>query len=141
MLKKISPALLVAVFMLAPAVRAAEEETPLAKEMNIMDDSLKALKKIIAKPAENAKSLELIEKIQHAVVASKSMTPVEIKNVAQADRAKWLVEYRKEMVAVLEHMCKIEVAIVDGDNAKAETLFKSIKKMEDDGHEVYAPDE
>ena len=138
MLKNICIALIASAFLvLSPATRAAEEETPLAKEMNAMDDNLKALKKIIANAAENKKSLELLDKVQASVVASKSMTPAEVKNIPEAERAQWVADYRKEMAVLLEHLCKMEVAIIDGKNADAETLFKGLKKIEDDGHEKF----
>ena len=116
----------------------AAEDTELAKQMEEMDDNLKKLRKSVKEASQNADTLETITKIQAATVASKGLTPAKAKTVPEADRAKFVAGYRKDMIAFLKHMGDIETAILDGDNAKAEELFKGIKKLEDDGHEKYS---
>ncbi len=129
-----------AMLVIAPfnARLAMADDTELAKQMEIMQDELKKLRKSIKEPAENAASLETLGKLQLATVASKGLPPAMAKNVPEAERAKFLAGYRKDMAALLEHLCKIEVALIDNDNAKAEELFKGLKKIEDDGHEKYS---
>jgi hypothetical protein len=114
------------------------EDSELMKQMEVIQDELKKLRKSIKAPAENAQSLESLDKMQQATVASKAQTPAKAKNVPEAERAKFVAAYRKEMAAMLEHLCKIEVALLDNDNAKAEELFKGLKKIEDDGHEKFS---
>ena len=116
----------------------AAEDTELAKQMEVIQDNLKKLRKSVKSAAENAQSLESLDKMQQATVASKAMTPAKAKSVPEAERAKFLAGYRKDMAALLEHLCKIEMALLDNDNAKAEELFKGLKKVEDDGHEKYS---
>ena len=116
----------------------AADDTELAKQMEIIQDEQKALRKTIKSAAENAASLAALDKMQQATVASKALVPAKAKSVPEADRAKFLAGYRKDMAAMLEHLCKIEVALLDNDNAKAEELFKGLKKVEDDGHEKYS---
>jgi soluble cytochrome b562 len=106
--------------------------------MEEMNDNLKKLRKSIKNASENAASLETLSKMQHATVAAKVLVPARAAKVPEADRAKFLAGYRKDMAALLEHLCKIEVALLDNDNAKAEELFKGLKKVEDDGHEKYS---
>jgi soluble cytochrome b562 len=130
-----------ALFVIAPvSSRFAEaaEDTELAKQMEEMNDNLKKLRKSIKNASENAASLETLSKMQHATVAAKVLVPARAAKVPEADRAKFLAGYRKDMAALLEHLCKIEVALLDNDNAKAEELFKGLKKVEDDGHEKYS---
>lgn len=117
---------------------AAAEDTELAKQMEEMQDHLKKLRRSLKSPEENAASLESLAKIQQATVAAKSETPAKAAQVPEAERAKFVAGYRKDMAALLEHLCKIEVALLDNDNAKAEDLFKEIKQIEDDGHEKYS---
>jgi hypothetical protein len=116
----------------------AAEDTELMKQMEAMQDHLKKLRKSIKDPKENAASLETLTKFQEATVLSKQQVPARAAMVPEAERPKFIAAYRKEMAALLEHLCKIEVAILDGDNAKAEELFKGLKKIEDDGHEKYS---
>jgi hypothetical protein len=119
-------------------IAAAADDTELAKHMESIQDNLKKLRKSIKTPAENPQSLELLTKLQQDTVASKALTPAKAAKAAEAERAKFVAGYRKDMAALLEHLCKIEVALIDNDNAKAEELFKGLKKLEDDGHEKYS---
>jgi soluble cytochrome b562 len=116
----------------------AAEDTELAKQMEVMDDDLKKLRKSVKEATQNKETLETITKLQAATVASKGLTPAKAAQVPEADRAKFVTGYRKDMITLLKHLGDIEIAVLDGDNAKAEELFKGMKKMEDDGHEKYS---
>ena len=116
----------------------AAEDTELAKHMEEIQDNLKKLRKTVKDPAQNKESLEALTKIQAATVASKALPPKKAESKPEAERAKYIAAYRKDMVALLNHLGKIEVALLDNDNAKAEELFKGLKKVEDDGHEKFS---
>lgn len=126
-----------------PAVAAAEPkepknlDTPLSKEMETMDEGLKKLRRSLRDPAQNATSLEWIAKIQAATVASKGMTPAMASTIPEADRGKWVINYRKDMAKLLATMAQMEVAVLDGDSAKAQDLYKSLKTQESEGHEKF----
>jgi soluble cytochrome b562 len=116
----------------------AAEDTELAKHMEEIQDNLKKLRKTVKDPAQNKDSLEVLSKIQAATVASKALPPKKAEGKPEAEKAKFIAAYRKDMVALLDHLGKIELALLDNDNAKAEELFKGLKKSEDDGHEKYS---
>lgn len=125
----------------APAVTRialAADDTELAKQMEEMDDELKKLRKSVKDPAANAASLEALTKLQQLTVTSKALVPALAAEKPEAERAKFVAGYRKDMAVMLTHFAQIEVAILDGDNAKAEELYKGLKKIEDDGHEKYS---
>lgn len=130
--------LIVAAPLTAPRAAMAAEDTELAKQMEEMDDDLKKLRKSLKAPAENPASLELLSKLQMVTVTSKVLIPVKAAELPEAEKAKFVAAYRKDMAVLLEHLCQMEVALLDGDNAKAEELFKGLKKIEDDGHEKYS---
>lgn len=115
-----------------------QKDTELAKQMEQIQDNMKKLRKSVKSASDNATSLELLTKIQQATVASKAQTPARAAQVPEAERPKFVAEYRKAMASLLQELCKIETAILDGDNAKAEELFKTLKKVEDDGHEKFS---
>ncbi len=132
---------LAALFAAAPAgvrVASAAEDTELAKQMEVMQENLKKLRKTVKNAADDAASLEALNNAQAAAVASKALVPAKAAQVPEADRAKFVAGYRKEMIALMEHLGKIEVALLDNDNAKAEELYKGLKGIEDAGHEKYS---
>lgn len=137
------PLLLLAGLLLAAPFTAtrfalAAEDTELAKQMEQMDDEMKKLRKSLKDPATNAASLEALTKLQQFTVAAKALTPAKAAEMPEAEKAKFVTAYRKDMAGLLAAYAQIEVAVLDGDNAKAEELFKGLKKIEDDGHEKYS---
>jgi hypothetical protein len=116
----------------------ADGDTELAKQMEEIQDNLKKLRKTVKDAAANKDTLETLSKLQTLTVSSKALVPAKAAAVAEGERAKFVAGYRKEMAALLEHLCKIETAVLDNDNAKADELFKGLKKIEDDGHEKYS---
>src|SRR5688572_8633068 len=68
----------------------AAEDTELMKQMEVIQDEQKKLRKSIKAAAENAQSLESLDKMQQATVLSKGQVPVKAKNVPEAERAKFV---------------------------------------------------
>ena len=124
--------------LLAPRVAIAADDTELATKMEEMEDDLKKLRKSVKVAAENQASLETLTRLQATTVACKALVPAKAAEMPEADRSKFVAAYRKDMGALLTHFVQIENALIDGDNAKAEELFKGLKKVEDDGHEKYS---
>ena len=71
----------------------------------------------------------LLTAIQQRMVACKEMIPERAAKIPEADRAKFLAHYRKEMAGVIIDFCQVEQAILDGDNAKATELYQASLKM------------
>ena len=105
--------------------------------MEDMDEDFKKLKRTVRKAELNEQSLKLLTAIQQRMVACKEMTPERLAKVPEADRAKFLKDYRREMAGVIIEFCQVEQAILDGDNAKATDLYKAIVEREDKAHDVF----
>jgi hypothetical protein len=139
--KNVAFLLLAGLLMSAPlAVRPARaaEDTELSKHMEQMKEAQKNLRKSIKDPAQNKASLDALTKFQEHTVASKALVPAKAAKLPEAEKAKFVAAYRKEMAGLLTHLAQIETAVLDNDNAKAEELFKGLKKVEDDGHEKFS---
>jgi hypothetical protein len=118
--------------------KTAASDTELAKQMEIIDEGMKKLRRSLRQPEQNAESLEMIGKMQAATVASKGMVPVMAKGINnEAERAKFVAAYRKDMAAMLAEIAQLEIALLDGDNKKAQELHKSLSDREDSGHEKF----
>ena len=123
-------------------VARAEEKvkkTELNNAMEEMDDAMKKLKRTIRKAETNKESLKLISEIQKQSLLSKDMTPTKTDKLPEADREKFVKAYRKEMAAVIVDLCQMEQAILDGDNAKAQEIYKALVEREDKGHDQFMP--
>lgn len=131
---------------LAPLVRRAAADEPkkaevkkseLHSSMEDVDDAMKKLRRTIRKPDQNAESLKLVSEIQTLMVAGKAMVPTKTEKLPEADRAKFVAEYRKEMAGVIIQLCNLETALLDGDNAKAQEIYKAITEREDKDHDQF----
>ena len=112
-------------------------DTELAKQMEIIDTGMKKLRRSLRKPESNKDSLETIEKVHKAAVKSKDLTPAMAAKVPEAERAKWVENYKKDMAAMIKTVEEMRDAVKDGKNDKALELHQSLKKQEDKGHEKY----
>lgn len=112
-------------------------DTELAKQMEKIDSAMKKLRRSLRQKEQNAQSLELVAQMQAAALACKGMTPAMAPTIPEAQRAKWLGDYRKQMAQLLSEMANLEVALLDGDNEKAQQIHKKLGEMEDAGHEKF----
>jgi Cytochrome b562 len=122
----------------------AEDKTPksdLSKAMEQIDDGMKKLRRSLRSKDNDAASLETIANIEQAALAAKSMTPRRATTMPSDQQPPFVAEYRKEMAALVISMCNMETAILDGDNAKAQDIYKQMKQQEEDGHDQFMPED
>ncbi len=110
----------------------------LHEAMSTIDRNLRLLRRSLRDKNKNAESLELIAKMQEAVVVSKSAIPPRAAKVAESERAAFLTGYRREMAELLALTAQLELAVLAGDNDKAQELYEKIKATEEPGHQKYA---
>jgi hypothetical protein len=119
---------------------AAEEKvqkSELNNQMEDMDESFKKLKRTLRKSEQNAESLKLIADLQQKSVLCKGMVPMKAAKVPEAERAKFVTEYRKEMAGVIIQFCEMEQALLDNNNEKAIEIYKALVERQDKDHDQF----
>ena len=123
----------------APLVRAGDDkekgESPLEDEMIAANKVLKTLKAQITDTSKNQSSLQMIQDMQKHFLAAKGMEPMRTKK--ESDKAKFVTEYRKAMVALMSEMLKLESAVIDNKNEEAAAILTGLTKIKTDGHEKF----
>jgi len=136
---------LVALFLALPSAPAeaarqddaTEEDSPLLKDMEVIQDQLKFLRRNLKKPEENPASLAALQEMQRAAVACKGMSfPMADRAEGEA-KAELIKGYKLETIGLIESMLQMERALLAGDNDKARELYKTVKAFEDSGHEKF----
>ena len=120
---------------------AADDDTPLAKEMKAMNKSLRALKKSASDPAKKDANLELISGIKTHLDAAAKLEPAKTKDIPADKKAAYLEKYKKEIADLEKTYDDLAAAIKDG---KADDAKKAIDKLADEkeqGHKDFYPDE
>jgi soluble cytochrome b562 len=116
---------------------ADEHGGPLHDSMEAMNKAYKTLRMQIADASKNASSLELVSEMQKQALIAKSAIPARAKATPEAQRAKFISDYRKSMVMLMTELLKLETALVDGKNADAEAIAKNLTKMKNEEHEKF----
>lgn len=132
---------------LAPVALAADEKadekkadkSELHEHMEAMETAQKKLRRSIKDAAKKEDSLTHLKAFVAAAEASKALTPSETAKKPEADRAKYLEEYKRQMDAVIAVAKKIETAVNAGNVADAEKAFAELKPLEKKGHDEYMP--
>ncbi len=120
-----------------PATASAadsDNDTPLAKQMGIMNDAYKAMRK----EEDPAKGASLAREAQDAMVKAITETPELIKSMPDGpDKAKASAEYRKMMGTLISTLADMELAFLNKDLAKVKTLVDQMKESKKQGHDKF----
>lgn len=119
------------------AEHADDEESELIKQMTIVNDATKKLRRSIRDEAKNSETLALLDLISTAAIASKAETPAMTATLPEADRDAFVKAYRNEMISFVRLVLNIEEALLAGEQEKAQSLFKELRGSEDPGHERF----
>ena len=102
----VAAALLAGRAFVAPAVAQDKEDaksqvkdldTELAKQMEVIDEAMKKLRRTLRKAESNTESLEWIDKMEKAGVKSKDLAPAMAAKMPEAKRAEFVEKYKKDM--------------------------------------------
>lgn len=118
-------------------VRAEEETTELAKQMEVIEDARKALRKSLKNPEANTESAATLAEMRKAAVACRELVPAMAANMPEAERAKFVEAYQKDMDLFIKAVDELGEAIKAGKNEEAQDLLKALGDHEDEGHEKY----
>jgi cytochrome b562 len=130
-------------FSHAPQEPVAEDadETPLQREMGVVKDGMRKLRRGLSKADDIQKALPVILEMQAAMQFAKTQIPPMSEAIAdEVARATFIRDYRKGVVGAQSLMLDLEVAILDGDTELAQNLYKKLKSTKEDGHEQFTED-
>ena len=110
------------------------DDTPLAKEMETVSDSLKGLRK--AETTED--KVALAQAAQAATLKSLEYLPMIFKDVNDAkEKAKSTADYKRLVGTTYATLCELEIAFMEGDDAKADEILDKLKDLKKEGHKKY----
>jgi hypothetical protein len=111
----------------------ADEDTPLAQEMDKVSSSLKGLRK-----AETfADKIKLAQSAQKATLKSLEYLPILFKDVQGKDLAKGTADYKRLIGLTYAALCELELAFIAEDDAKADEVVDKLKALKKEGHSEY----
>jgi hypothetical protein len=114
------------------------DESPLAKQMDVMNDAYKAMRR----ETDPAKGAELARTAQDAMVKGIVELPEMVKAMPDGpDKAKASASYRKMMAGLIGTLADMELAFLNNDMAKVKEIVESMRDIKKEGHDKFMEDE
>lgn len=117
---------------------SADEDTPLAEQMDVMNDAYKAMRRL----DDMAKGPELAREAQNAMVKAIAETPELVNAMPDGpDKAKASAQYRMMMGQLIATLAELELAFLDGDKDKVDEVIGKMRESKKQGHDKFMEDE
>lgn len=137
MKKLFFPVMLLATACLIPTpVRA--DDSPLAKEMEAMDDAYKGFRR----EKDPAKGAAMAREAQASVLKAIPLVPAMVEKMPAGEaKEKAIASYRTQMGKLFVSLCEVESAFIAKDLAKVAELVTTLKGQKKDGHDEFIEEE
>ena len=120
---------------------AADDDTPLAKEMKTTNKSIRTLKRQLEDASKKDENLALIATAKKSVDASMKLEPAKTKDVPAGEKAAYLDKYKAQMKDVAKTFDELETAVKAGKTDDAKKLFEKLSDEKEKGHKDFNPDD
>lgn len=117
---------------------ALADDTPLAKQMEAMNDAYKAMRR----ETDPAKGADLARQAQDAMVKGIVELPAMVKEMPEGpDKAKASAEYRKMMGSLIATLAEMELAFLNNDMKKVAEIVEAMREVKKNGHDKFMEEE
>ncbi|MFT3684405.1 MAG: cytochrome b562 [Phycisphaerales bacterium] len=107
--------------------------------MKGLDRTLESLKASIGDASKKEDNLRLLSDAERFAAGAKGAKPTEALNEAKddAERAKMMTDYRKQLLSVLKSLIEAEEATMDGHTDKAKAALDKVAEAREKGHKEF----
>lgn len=124
--------------LLSPAGAADKEETPLAKQMEAMNDAFKGFRR----ETDAVKGAAQAREAQQAALKSATEVPALLKAMPDGpEKAKALAQYRKMIGKLFVTLCEVEEAFLNGKIDEVAKIVEALKDAKKTGHDKFMEEE
>lgn len=120
---------------------AAEDDTPLAKEMKTVNKSLRTLKRQVADAAKKDENLQLLATIKKSLEASAKLEPAKTKEVPAGEKAAYIEKFHKQMADLAKSFDEVEAAVKADKPDDAKKAFEKLSEQKEKGHKDFGADD
>ena len=131
---------MLAAFALAVPAFAADEDTPLGKEMEKIGKALKAVNRDLADASKKADNVKKVADAKEACAAASKLEPAKTKEVPAAEKAKFLEGYKASMVEMGKGLDTLKAALEAGKADDAKAALDKLNAGKKEGHKKYKAD-
>jgi soluble cytochrome b562 len=133
-------ATIIATGMLALSSIAAED-TPLSKEMDKVNKSLKAINRA-AKEGNISKDLTAkVDDAKAATEAALKFEPEKAKDIPAGEKAKFLADYKASMQETIKTLDELKAAVASGKADEVGKVMEKLNGQKKEGHKKFQKEE
>jgi soluble cytochrome b562 len=115
----------------------ARPETELEGKMDRLNGAFRKLRRQVSDATKNEESLALVAEIRRAADESLALAPAKAADLPEADRAKFIADYRERMKVFIENVGKLEAALKSGNNEEAAKMVAVLGAAQREGHKQF----
>ncbi len=116
---------------------AADDDTPLAKEMSALNKQLRTLKKQVADSSKKDDNVKLVEGIKEHLAKAKDLEPAMTKDQPADKKADFVARYKQQMEATAKNFDALEEAIKADKQDEIKTILDKLAKDKEQGHKDF----
>lgn len=120
---------------------AAEDDTPLLKEMKALNKSLRTLKRQVADASKKDENVKLIAGIKKNIETSLTMQPAQTKDIPGAEKTAYLDKYKQQMTELGKMFDELDAAVKAGKGDAASAIFEKLSQAKEKGHKDFGADD
>lgn len=125
---------------IAPAAAQDDEITPLGERMEELQSGLRRLRKMIAKPDDKEATLEILRSMEAHGLEAFALGPEPPATLAADKHAEWSVDFRRQVLKVVDQLLVVELAVSEGRTEDAKNAYKMLAQLKNAGHDKYQAD-
>ena len=130
-----------AALALAMPAFAADDDTPLSKEMEKVSKALKVVNRNLADPASKDANLAKLAEAKTALDAAAKFEPAMTKSVPAAEKEKFLADYKASMEQTAKSLGELTAAVTAGDKDAAAKVMEKLTSEKKEAHKKFKKDE
>lgn len=120
---------------------AADDDTPLAKEMKTVNKSIRTLKRQVDDASKKDENLALIATAKKSLDECLKLDPAKTKDVPAGEKAAYLDKYKAQMKDVIKTFDDLEAAVKAGKADDAKKIFEKLSDEKEKGHKDFNPED
>ncbi|MDP6850528.1 MAG: hypothetical protein QGH51_01515 [Planctomycetota bacterium] len=117
------------------------EESLLEESMESLKSGFKSLRRSLPVPEAQAQTLNTLHAMQSAALECLPFCPNPPETFSNEEALLWNLQYRRSMLQVCSELCELELAVIEGRQEDAQTLFRSLGSIKKKGHRTYKEDD
>jgi soluble cytochrome b562 len=133
------PALLALSLLISPAF--AEDDTPLAEEMNKISKVIKLVKRNLADPTSKDANVAKLDEAKASAEKALTLEPAKTKDVPAAEKAKFLEDYKAGMQGFIKGLDELKTAVAAGKQDDAAKILEKLESGKKEAHKKFQKDE